>query len=304
MSAFLTVSSPEEKEYCRKLLPRVEWFKPADGSHKASLNELKYSYCWELWDYENDGDGDDDAKYDTGDEASKCVNCHPSDTDQGFTCDGCSTLFYCRDSCKNSQTPSSHKPTCVFLRLQEEVVCCAASSDVFESSLGVGSCDRHDVSALAIRTLTEEARLYEIPWSLLLGCFHCVGGICRTWKESVPSEYVATFKTTENMMVEMLQMGYDMTEPVNVCCPGNWPQPELQCNYPIVCKQALARYASALEDAMSSVLLPLMSFQSTVGFDLLPIVFSYVGLAAGIPIAVGAPTWVCVQDRFKRRRLA
>ncbi len=299
MRSFLTVASPEEKQYCRKLLPRIIWFKPAKGSHKASLEELEYGYSWQVWDDET---CDDAAENDLGEESLKCMHCNPSREDSRFLCD-CNLTFYCRDSCKHNEPPPSHDPTCVFLQLQEETVCCAATVDVFESSFGKDYDKKRDVSPLAIRTLTKEARLYGIPWSLLLGTFHCVGGMCEAWNKPIPVEYAETFKRSENMMVEMLQCGYDVTETLHVNCPGNWPQPELQCYYPVVCKQALSRYAHALEDMVSSALLLLMSFQSTVGFDVLPIAFSYIGLNTDVSATVGATTWTCVKDQFKRRRL-
>ncbi len=135
-----------------------------------------------------------------------------------------------------------------------------------------------------------------------------------------------THQTTEDMMFEMLKAGpYDFAQPLHIQCPGRkkaWTHPALRCHYPSICQKALSRYARLLEDLVSPTLLAIMSQNSTVGFDVIPIVYSYMGLMvsadsnddddagageAATQSSCASPSpspWTSIKDKFKRRRLA
>ncbi len=299
MPSFVTATSVEERDYCFHLLPGVEWLETV----KVTVNELDIDTDMKLWNLA--------APLET----TRCTKCAPGSRDREFQCKLCDLTFHCATICKGFQLPPSHRPTCVFLQLQREVACCASSAYVMTDETFVQhyySSDYHPVSVTLIRELTQEARQLGIPWSLLVGTFHCVGGVCAvkhgdTWP--VSPEVEQTREIAENIMLKMLQVGYDFAEPVSTTfCLNYSTNPDLYCYYPSLCHNALSRYAHQLEDAVSSNLLSRLAPATTVGFDVLPTVYSYLGLAADGAASrssgLDGQTCTSVTERFKKRRLA
>ncbi len=177
MHSFLTTTSPEETALCKRLLPGVRWLTPLPLDDTVSLDQLadhdQYGGFWKVENSPaNDEMDDDDSKHRQG----QCINCdsHAAHTSIVFTC-VCQTEFPCTLSCKRSQLPPSHAPTCAFLQLQREVLCCAQNKDVFYDTHVKQFCDPyryyevyHAVSRNAIRSLTRRATRYRV---YLLGLF-------------------------------------------------------------------------------------------------------------------------------------
>ncbi len=181
--------------------------------------------------------------------------------------------------------------TRVFLHLQQEVCFCASDQDEFDNGYPIDEHEKHRCFNLPrVLELVRMARGIDkvgeketdvgipLPWSLIIGTVHAVGGVClaRTEPDLVLFS-PETHTNIDNCLFHMLAQGYDLAEGGLewASCPGYWAKKYWTCCHRMLVKRAVQRYTNEHQRTIRNTLHFIVWPDTAIGLSLADIINAF-----------------------------